>query len=341
MYEMGRSVRDVFVSDYDLDGNLDIATLDVDEPAVYIRYGNGRRDFAGKLDGFDVTSGAFGMHAGDFDLDGDTDLVVFGSALTTLINNAGVLEPFSLPSPGIITGQLNDGITGEFDLLLGLDIAHTGEYSAFFQRGTLVGQTWEFGQQTLLPVFEGASGIASGVFGFDGDEYEDLVVVNQGRNSAQLLRSNGDGAFILEGEAVVCPPGSGAYRVQTGDLDADGNLDLVTTCDVGIWTITYGTGGGEFDDPLEQPVETVFQAAISDIDQDGDLDALVTQSLLGHIEIFINDGRAPFTFDTTLDAVGDAWSFEVTDIDRDGAVDVIAALTDGPVGNVAIFWANP
>jgi hypothetical protein len=338
---MGAGVRDISVADFDVDGDLDLVTLDADTPAAYLRRGDGAGGFADP-ETWPVTPGAFRLAHGDFDYDGDPDFVVFGQNLTVFFNATGTFTSDDMTSAGILVDELTDGVVGEFDDQLGLDVVHTTQESGYFQRGAVAMTGWEFGQSFGVPVpSDGTSGLAATVFAFDDDAIEDLVVLDRDLRDARLLRANGGGGFQVVGDVTVCPLGSGAYRAAVGDVNGDGEADLVVTCTIGVWTLLHGEGDGQFGDPIEYIWDTAFRPAITDIDHDGDDDVLVSAAGLGQVGVFASERSGLVIFDSKVQVGGSVWAFAVGDLDDDGALDLAVGVTGEGEGNVEIFWADP
>lgn len=340
-WPMGPDARGMAIGDFDLSGTPDIATLDTVTAALNVRFNEGGRVLS-ELESWPVTEGAFAVQSGDFDYDGDTDVVVFGKNLTIFVNHAGVLMPSEVPSAGLFVSGLNHGVVGEFNVVLGLDVVHTGDNLVHFQRGTVGEDGWTFAEQIQLPIAtEGASGIATAVFAWDDDEMADVVVLNRNLEFAQVLRAGGAGQFVHVTNVQVCPQNAGAYRVAIADVDGDGWEDLVTTCDIGVWSLVRGTGPAEYAAPELQILDTAYHPQIVDLDLDGDLDVGITQSGLGRVELFLNDGAGNLVYEQTLDASGDTWAFDVVDLDDDGALDVVGAQATNAGGLVSVFWSQP
>ncbi|RPD47021.1 T9SS C-terminal target domain-containing protein [Hymenobacter sediminis] len=125
--------------------------------------------------------------------------------------------------------------------------------------------------------------------------------------------------------------------VTVGDVDNDGDLDLVATTkhSSSVIMLRLNDGSGNF--PVSREIPTDFQsqqALLSDLDADGDLDLLVSSSSTGKISLRLNDGHGSFSGTTAL--VGGEF-LAVGDIDADGDQDILSA-DSGPGPNV--FFNN-
>jgi hypothetical protein len=341
LFAMGAGARDIALADFDLDQHLDVATLDTVALTVSLRHGDGMGGF-GEPESWPVTVEAFRMRAADCDLDGNPELVVAGENLTVFHNDAGTLTPAETISAGLFTSETSDAVLAPFDAFLGLDIVHSGTTSTYFQRGELGGAGWTFGTEVQLGVEgdEGA-GLAAVPFTFDDDEIADIVYMNRNFEHADLLTANGQGGFQHHSDVQVCPTGSGGYNIAVGDLDGDGDEDLVATCDNDQWTVTLGNGDGTFEDSTFQGLMGGFRPDIVDVDQDDDADVVLSAVPQGRIVVFQNDGAAALQVAPPLQSQGLTWSFAVGDVDEDGAVDIATAYGTDTDGSVALFLSDP
>ena len=124
-------------------------------------------------------------------------------------------------------------------------------------------------------------------------------------------------------------------NVSMGDLDRDGDLDLVLA--KGRHTplldrVLLNDGKGGFvASNLGPTADRTYTAALADIDGDGDLDVLTSNDTPDKKLVYLNDGKAQFTVAGTWGVP--EWSTRnasVADLNGDGKVDVIAANRPGP-----------
>ena len=202
-----------------------------------------------------------------------------------------------------------------------------------------------------------------GVLAFDAepDGDLDLYVANDSVEN-RLWINRGDGSFedgtLLSGTGTNARGMSEAgMGLAGGDVDADGDIDLlVTNFDDESNTLYRNDGDGLFTDatvasgleaPSRRPVG--FGTVLADLDHDGDLDLVVAN---GHIidnvqlyddgkthaqraQLFVNDGAGRFA--EVLDGAGDLTATPFVgrglyagDLDGDGDLDLVLTECGGP-----------
>ena len=178
----------------------------------------------------------------------------------------------------------------------------------------------------------------------DGDGDKDLYLPGgYGADTDHLFVQTAAGVFEDQADLLLPPfTWSNAGAAHFGDLDGDGDLDLV----VADWgaaprnspgdTLVYlNDGKGVFssldDDYIPPPIDptlgrTPIDLDLADVDGDFDLDILVNHRN-GQSRIFLNDGKAKFT-DGTTDNYPEkkgpyTYNVEACDYDEDGDLDLL------------------
>ena len=260
----------------------------------------------------------FGAAAGDYDNDGDTDLLVTGLGGVTLYRNdgKGVFTDVTAAAGARVAGWSSSAAFVDYD--------HDGHLDLFV--GRYLVWDWEHN-----PVCLAADGTTRAYC------HPKLFPAI----SSVLLRNNGDGTFRdASGTAGIAAHPGKALGVALHDYDRDGRIDLFVANDSMAQFLFRNTGRGSF-------TEVALDAGaaydgdgrsvagmgtdIQDYDGDGWPDIVVTTLSMERYALFRATGRGRFEYATHASGVGRAtlrnsgWGVKFLDFDNDGRRDLFVA----------------
>src|SRR5687768_4195551 len=201
-----------------------------------------------------------------------------------------------------------------------------------------------------LPADLAVHGKGAAVADFDGDGHDDIVLaVAFGARQHLLIKQPATLAWADE-SARLPEMLLNCFSAGVGDLDDDGDLDLVFTDSArptfgppgGKARLCINDGNGYFTEQaawINASNKVGAQdAKIVDIDNDFDLDVIV-DGKSPQTQVYFNDGAAHFSEDDTLIPSASRWTYETewgdldNDNDIDGAIMSLGYFSEGAIQN--------
>jgi hypothetical protein len=343
-------------ADVDGDGDLDMACANYSNNSVSIYLNDGTGNFPTQAAGspFTVGNGPWAPTFADLNSDGLVDMVVpceGGANLHVRQNTGGGVfstafagSPYAAAVFGVGNRPLSAAAAdvdadGDLDLVVATD----GNSAVLLNNGS--------GTFTAAPSspYAGLSGFKMNVGDMDNDGDIDFVVANPSGSTVNVMLNSGNGSFSAASGSPFALGITTPQGVAVGDMNGDGNLDIVAA--------RYG-GGANVAVLLNNGTATMFTHAagspftsgatflrgvdIGDLDNDGDLDVVAAAYTCGanNAYVFLNNGSGGLTaaVGSPFACPGNAFP-ALGDIDNDGDLD--AAIADlGCGGNRTYLLLN-
>jgi hypothetical protein len=219
------------------------------------------------------------------------------------------------------------------------------------------------GDGTFQPAVQYSSGalyaLSVAVADVNKDGKADLLVGNSCGSSdcsvsggVGVLLGNGDGTFQT---AVPYNSIANVYAIAAGDLNNDGDPDVVLGSGDGTVVVLLGNGDGTFQAPVSYASGgfSVYGVAVADVNADGKPDLLTANycdteitcsaSGSGIIGVLKGNGDGTFQAAAAYDSGGSAaLSVAAADLNADGKIDLVVANQNPtvPDGSVGVLSGN-
>ncbi len=165
---------------------------------------------------------------------------------------------------------------------------------------------------------------------FNNDSRQDLAVTTN--SAVQIFLGNGDGTFQSSGNYATIT----SARIATGDLNGDGNTDILLSS--GSLRILLGNGDGTFQNPVTLSSTVGIWAVLADFNGDGKLDIAAGSSSQAQVGILIGNGDGTFQAAVTYVVPSPPTSLAIGDFNGDGKADLTAVCATA--NSVVILRGN-
>jgi hypothetical protein len=352
-YPTGANSQAIVSADFNGDNVLDLAVANYSNSTVSVLIGN--VNGLGEADGTfqpAVTSatGSFplSLAVGDFNDDGNLDVATANAYdVSVMLGNGN--GTFGTPSSMGVIGNPQSVAVGDFngDGLLDLGVISNYYYSppyncyyyyyypcyyyGYYQSyaNVLLGNadgdgqadgTFSAANSTFLDYASHSTALAADL---NGDAYDDFVSFNSNGYVTVLM---GHGSGYLHGPALYYT-GNYSNALAAGDLDNDGDTDLVTanyySNSVGV---LLGNGLGGFSAPVNFATGgSPVAVALGDFTHDGKLDVLAAISGAGQLIVLHGEGDGTFSLPAIAATVSSVRGTAEGDFNGDGWPDAATA----------------
>ncbi|MFW9261148.1 FG-GAP-like repeat-containing protein [Nostoc sp. CALU 546] len=292
---------------------------------------------------FNVGLRPYSIVVGDFDKDGNTDLVTANkssqSVSVLLGNGNGTFKSASNFSVVGFNGLSPSSVAvADFNKDGKLDLVTANNLSNNIS--VLLGKGDGSFQNAVNFALESASApISIAVGDFNKDGKSDIVTVNNASQNISVLLGNGTGGF---GTAKNFKVPSRPSFVTVSDFNGDGKSDLaVTSSYFNNVSILLGNGDGTFNSATQFDVGTnPNSVVVGDFNKDNKLDLAVANSDSNNVSILLGNGAGGFGIATNFDVGLNPASVTVIDFDNDGNSDLAVANAGSDTVSVLLGDGN-
>ncbi|CAF4008605.1 unnamed protein product, partial [Rotaria sordida] len=286
------------------------------------------------------------LAVGDFNNDGQTDVVVTASGTNNIIivlfyDNAtsATKNTYSTGTESLPYWVVVDDFNS--DNCLDIAVANYGIHNIEIFLGHGNGK---FTNSTTLST-DSSRPIFINVGDFNNDNKSDIIIANYGTNSISIFFGYGNGSF-KDQKIYFTGYDSNPRSLAIGDFNKDNYLDIAVanygTNNIGI---LFGFGDGNFTNQqiyTTGPNSNPISIAIGDFNNDKNLDIVVANYGIGNIGVFLNLNNGTFTSQITylVDVSSHLEYVTVGDLDNDNALDIITVDSNNNQVHVYTGYGN-
>jgi len=264
-----------------------------------------------------TSAATFGVALGDFDNDGDQDVVAISAYFGVDVYFNDGSGTFTL------NAQYATGSNGDFYGVHVCDVDGDGDEDIiaipFYSSASLtILKNNGFGNFTASTVSSNIATYNAAIGDIDGDNDIDIFLPNSGGGSGKIFKNNSTGTYTLF-QTLTSARG---HDVELGDLDGDGDLDAFVVANSSYGNSVFlNDSTGNFSQLGPTFSSNGSNVDLGDLDGDGDLDAWIGKS--NNIsEIWLNNGSGSFSLHSTITNGSYCKAVNLYDFDNDGDLDV-------------------
>ena len=202
-----------------------------------------------------------------------------------------------------------------------------------------------FSSQTTFSTGVNSHPYAVAVDDFNNDNRLDVAVANSGSHNVGIFLGYGDGTFASQ--VTYSTDFDSDYQpnsIAVGDFNNDSQLDLVVTnlfsSNIGVF---HGYGNGTFSNQMTYSTKMGTRpnnAVVGDLNNDGQVDIVVTLSAVSGILVFLGNGNGTFSRQLiyTTGSQSAPSACVLADVNNDHRLD--AVVTDEATGKVVILHGD-
>jgi hypothetical protein len=360
------------VSDLNRDGNLDVITLNSNQKAIWVHFGDGTGNFSSGTE-YKLSNYSGPLAVADFNGDSYPDIAVLNGGVqdvTILLNNQDgtfkVGDTFDGGAYALVAGDFNNDskqdlvisggvhgggglsvIIGNGDGTFDDTLAQNNQVSTFLLPGDfnndhkldlLTNSYVEIGSgdgtlHVRMPLPTGCGGTNVAVGDFNNDHILDLATTtDNGSLGVSICLGKGGARF---NSPVVYDQDIQHTLVATGDFNHDGNLDLAVS-DVGGISILLGNGDGTFQNGIPTAFTGFSNLVLGDFNGDGNLD--IAANTGSTISVLLGKGNGTFQAPITSQSGGTIQA--VGDLNKDGRLDLVTTEVPSNANSIGVMLGN-